>query len=166
MPTYLGGFLLGTAAVLLIMRMKTAMMPEFHEFVDPGPPLKIAAGGRIRLQLGAEPGRYIAYGFPTQLMLGRKEPDGRVVPVRRLEYRELVEPEVVIEPEGFGAFELRAQFFVCAYPGEAHCAKVLLTRDISAYSGRPAPSEAVIRLDLPAYAAKGASAGATVAKPQ
>lgn len=159
-PTYLGGFLLGLAAVFFIMRMKKAMMPEFHDVVDKRPRAEMVAGGFLRLQLGPEPGKLLAYGFPTQLMVGRKGENGLFTPVIRMEYRDLVEAETKIGPiPDAGEFELRAQFFTCAVPGEAHCARIQLEQPIFAFSGREAASEVPVVVDLKGVAEKAAAQG-------
>lgn len=159
-PAYFIGFSLGLAAVLMILQMKKAFAPEFQEVEDARLPIELIAGGSLRLKLGKEPGKLLAWGFPTQLAVGKKLPDGRVEPVIRMEYRNLVEPETLIGPiNEIGEFELRAHFYTCVLPGEKYCAKISLVQPILAFSGREAPAEVDLVVDLAGVAAKAAEAG-------
>jgi len=169
-PAYFGGFILGLSAVLMILQMKKAFAPEFQEMEDKRLPIELIAGGSLRLKLGPEPGKLLAWGFPTQLAVGKKLPDGRVEPIIRMEYRDLVEAETLIGPiNEMGEFELRAQFFTCLIPGEKYCAKINLIQPILAFSGREAPAEVDLVVDLKAAAEKAAqdakSPEATVVSP-
>lgn len=159
-PAYFGGFTLGLAAVLMILQMKKNFAPEFEETEDKRLPIELIAGGSLRLKLGPEPGKLLAWGFPTQLAVGKKLADGRVEPVIRMEYRDLVESETLIGPiNDMGEFELRAQFFTCIMPGEKYCAKITLIQPIHAFSGREAPAEVDLVVDLKTAAEKAAQAG-------
>lgn len=159
-PAYFVGFSLGLAAVLMILQMKKAFAPEFEEVEDKRLPIELIAGGSLRLKLGPEPGKLLAWGFPTQLAVGKKLADGRVEPVIRMEYRDLVESETLIGPiNDMGEFELRAQFFTCLAPGEKYCAKISLVQPILAFSGREAPAEVDLVVDLKTAAAKAAEDG-------
>lgn len=159
-PAYFVGFSLGLAAVLMILQMKKAFAPEFNEVEDKRLPIQLIAGGSLRLKLGKEPGKLLAWGFPTQLAVGKKVADGRVEPVIRLEYKNLVEAETLVGPiNDMGEFELRANFYTCATPGEKYCAKINLIQPILAFSGREAPAEVDLVVDLAAAAAKAAEDG-------
>jgi hypothetical protein len=159
-PAYFVGFSLGLAAVLMILQMKKAFAPEFKEVDDTRLPIELIAGGSLRLKLGKEPGKLLAWGFPTQLVVGKKAADGRMEPVIRMEYRDLVESETLIGPiNDMGEFELRAQFFTCSMPGEKYCAKISLVQPLLAFSGREAPAEVDLVVDLAAAASKAAEDG-------
>ena len=73
-PAYFGGFILGLTAVLLILQMKKTFAPNFEEMPDKRLPIRLIAGGSLRLKLGADPGKLLVWGFPTQLAVGRMPP--------------------------------------------------------------------------------------------
>ena len=161
-PAYFGGFILGLTAVLLILQMKKTFAPNFEEMPDKRLPIRLIAGGSLRLKLGADPGKLLVWGFPTQLAVGRKQADGRVEPIFRLEYRDLVQPETLIGPlDQMGEYELIAQFFTCDFPGEKYCAKIKLEQPLLVFSGREAPAEVDLVVDLKAAADKAAQARPT-----
>lgn len=165
-PTYFSGFLLGLAAVLLIMQVKKAVAPEFPDLNEKRAPLQIAAGGSVRLSLGAEPGKYLAWGFPTRLAIGLRKDNGRVEPVLTLEYKNLVEPETLLGPlNEAGAYDLVAHFYVCSQPGEKYCTKIVIEQLIQAFSGKEAPGEALLSVDLKSAAENAAEKGKNQALP-
>jgi len=164
-PVYLAGFLLGLGFVLIIMQGKRAMAPDFAVVNDDRNTAAIAAGGSVRLKLGSEPGKYLAWGFPTRLAVGRRLEGGRVEPVIGLEYKHLVEPETLIGPLNEpGLYDLIAHFSVCAFPGEKYCARIELTQQLQVFSGREAPAEIDLVVDLKSVAEQASEAGKQLQK--
>lgn len=161
LPIYLMGFLIGTMGVFLLTQVKKATAPEFAEvLLERKNPAFIAVGGNVRLQLGDEPGRNLAWGFPTQLMVGYKEAGGRIAPVVRMEYRDLVEKETLIGPFAkAGEYELRAQFFACDQPGQKYCAKISVVWPITATEGPEGLRELPLPVDVKGIAEREAAAG-------
>ncbi len=158
-PTYFLGFSLGLAAVVLLLQMKKVMAPDFAEVKDIRPIVPLRVGGSFKLQLGEEPGKYLAWGFPTQLAVGKKGAEGRVQPVLRIEYKDLVEKETLLGPfHEVGEYELLAQFFTCAHPGEKYCAQVVLEQPFTVVEGE-APVSAVLAVDVKSQAEKASAAG-------
>lgn len=156
-PAYFGGFILGLAAVLIILQMKKAFAPEFETVEDKRLPIELIAGGSLRLKLGPEPGKLLAWGFPTRLAVGKKHQDGRVEPVIRMEYRDLAEGETLLGPlSDMGEYDLIAHFYTCSFPGQKYCAKIELHQPLLVFSGREAPAEVDLVVDLKAAADKAA----------
>jgi hypothetical protein len=159
-PPYLAGLLLGLAAVMVILQGKRMMAPEFADVQDSRELLYLATGGKIRLQLGEEPGRILAWGFPTRLAVGRKRADSSTETVVRMAYKELVEPETLIGPlEEPGEYSLIAQLHVCRFPGEKYCARIQLDQTVIVESGQELPVEVSLRVDIGAVAERAAEAG-------
>lgn len=157
-PTYLAGFLLGLAAVLMIVQVKRAVAPDFRDLADTRPPLDLAVGGSLRLRLGDEPGKYLAWGFPTRLAVGLRGANGRVEPVIAKEYKELADPITEIGPfEKAGEYDLVAHFYTCAFPGEKYCARVVLNQTVRTSSS--APKSADLDVDLKTAAIEAAESG-------
>ena len=159
-PIYVGGFLLGTAAVMLVSQVKRATAPDFAEVRVEPRAVELKPGGSFRLRLGPEPGRQLAWGFPTQLMVGFEEQPGRFAPALRMEYRDLVEAETLVGPfDKAGRYELRAQFFACDHPGEKYCAKIALHQPFNVGAGPAASAELPLVLDVAAVARHAAENG-------
>jgi len=129
-PTYLTGFLIGLILVLGVRQIKKAVAPDFHEFKEKRTPISLAKGDSLVLDLGKEPGKVIAWGFPTKLAMGKIEGD-RVVPFLALEYRDLVEEKKVLGPFlEEGKYSLLAQFYLCKVPGDKDCMRLQLEQEV------------------------------------
>ncbi len=152
-PAYLGGFLLGLAAVLVLMQVKRALAPKFVDVPDERAVETVSSGGRVRLKYHEDPGLHLAPGFPNQLFLGKKKPDGRIQPVARLEHSQLVQETVVLGPLEAGSYELRAIFYACESPGVATCARILLLQPLEVVE-KAGIEERAIELPLKAVAAR------------
>ena len=161
LPIYLTGFLLGSMGVYLLTQVKRATAPDFAEVkIEQNAPAILSLGGNVRLQLGEEPGHHLAWGFPTQLMVGYKEAEGRIAPVIRMEYRDLVEKETLIGPfSKAGDYELRAQFFACDRPGQKYCAKISVLLPVSVKEDGGLPKELPLAVDVKGIAEREAAAG-------
>ncbi len=161
---YFGGLLLSLAAMLLIMQAKRAFMPTFHEQTDKRDPAAvIAPGGEIKIVYGVDPGHFLIPGLPSRLIFSRKKPDGSFEPVHRLQYRDLVAEKVgLIMPADEGDYSLEGELYVCASPGVADCAKLLLRQEVRVQKGQPGESRFAI--DLPQVAKLALEAGAQKAQ--
>lgn len=156
-PSYFTGFFIGLAAVMAIIQVKKAVAPDFSEVKDSRAPLSLKVGGKVRLQLGPEPGKILVWGFPTRLAIGKKKTEGHVEMVKSIEYRDLVESETLLDSFAeAGDYELVAQLFVCRQPGEKYCAKIQLEQKIAVGEG---PAEVPLAVDLRTVAEKAAAAG-------
>jgi hypothetical protein len=161
-PAYFAGFTLSLALVLMILQAKNALAPDFQDVPDKRLPIELISGGSLRLKLGPEPGKLLAWGFPTQLAIGRKHPDGHTETVIHMEYRDLVQSETLLGPlTEIGEYELIAQFYACLYPGEKYCARVQLDQPLLVFGGGEAPAEVDLSVDLKAAAEKAAQARPT-----
>ena len=159
-PIYLTGFLIGVIAVMMLTQAKKASAPDFEEVNIEASPLYLVVGGAIRLQLGKNPGHVLAWGFPTQLMVGHEEEPGRYAPAMRMEYRDLVEEETLIGPFSKpGKYELRAQFFACAFPGEKYCAKISVLQPVIAAEDGSLPRELPLAVDVTGAAKRASESG-------
>lgn len=160
-PIYFSGFFLGAIAIFFLVQVKKSLAPEFGDIPDKRPRVQLAAGGSLRLRLGEEPGKVLAWGFPTRLAVGREEGGGRVESVVAMEYRHLVEPETLIGPlPKEGDYQLIAHFYACSYPGEKYCARVVLEQPIRVVAGGDAPRELLLAVDVRKAAAEAAALGA------
>jgi hypothetical protein len=160
-PAYLGGLLLSLAAMVVILQAKKAFAPRFHEIRDDRPPVILAQGAAVKIIYSEEPGYFLPPGFPTQVTVMRKGADGTFVHVSRLAYRNLVDREaaVAILFEA-GEYTLEGELHICAAPGVADCARLVLNRRyVVEPSGQD--KESRIEVDLPKLAAMGAEMGKT-----
>lgn len=163
LPIYLSGFLLGAFGVYLVTQAKRATAPDFAEITDTRPDILLPVGGQLRLRLSEDPGKNLVWGFPTQLMIGKLEAGGRVTPVVRMEYKDLVERETLLGPfPAEGSYEVRAQYFTCAFPGEKYCAKISLLQPVTVKK-ESAAREPLVEVDVKTAAEK-ASANGKVAE--
>ena len=164
MPAYLGGLLISLAAMVMITKAKKAFAPRFHEVKIELPADSMKIGGRVRISYDEEPGHFLPPGFPSKVSISKaQEGEGPNGPLMQLAYRNLVDPEVFLGPiQEEGEYLLAAELFVCASPGVADCAKLLLSRKISVKEGRP--NESHLPIDLKAAAQKGLEAGMETAK--
>jgi hypothetical protein len=159
LPIYLSGFLLGTMGVYLVTQAKRASAPDFAEVADTRAEILLPVGGQLRLRLGDDPGKNLVWGFPTQLMIGKREEGGRMSPLARLEYRDLVEKETLLGPfPSLGEYEVRAQFFTCAFPGEKYCAKIALVQPVKVIT-ESAAREPLVDVDVKGAAEKASANG-------
>jgi hypothetical protein len=159
-PTYLTGFLFGLVAVLLILQVKKAVAPHFADQTLQPNPIELGVGGSLRLQLGDEPGKFLAWGFPTRLAVGLRAENGRVEPVISKEYKQLVDKETIVGPfTTAGEYDLVAHFYTCAFPGEKYCARVVLNQMIRAVSVGNAPASVDLVVNVKVAAEQASAAG-------
>ena len=145
---YVGGLLLGLAAGIGFYQLKKAMMPRFHETEDARAEIVIAPGGSVRFVYGEDPGYFLIPGLPTNALISRKNQDGTFTALFRAQYGALVEKEPVMGPiTEEGTYFLDADFYICAEPGVADCAKLNLTQNIRVERNASA-GESRIELDL------------------
>jgi hypothetical protein len=165
MPAYMGGLLLSLAAMVMITKAKKAFAPKFHEVRIERPADSLAAGGRIRIVYDEEPGYFLPPGFPSRMAISKiQEGEGPKKPVMQLAYRNLVDPEVFLGPvQEEGDYLFEAELFVCASPGVADCAKLLLSRKIMVRPG--SQNESRLPIGLKAVAQQGLDAGMKAANP-
>lgn len=165
MPAYMGGLLLSLAAMVMITKAKKAFAPKFHEVKIELPADSLKTGGRIKISYDEEPGHFLPPGFPSKVaLLKAQQGEELKAPVMQLAYRHLVEPEVFLGPiQEAGEYVLKAELFVCASPGVADCAKLLLSRKIMVKDG--AANESNLPIGLKVAAQKGLEAGTAPPKP-
>lgn len=162
MPLYLGGLLVSLGAMLGIFQMKRAMMPNFHALQERREPATITPGGGVRLNYSDEPGYFLIPGMPTRLLVSVKQASGEMVPALRFSYGNLVEKSVLIGPlKDEGTYEVSGEFYICAQPGVADCAKYTLAQEIHV-SRDGAASETLWELNLPKLAQEGLARGAVI----
>jgi hypothetical protein len=160
LPIYLSGFLIGAMGVYLVTKAKQATAPDFAEVSESRPPIVMPVGKTVTLRLGEEPEKHLVWGFPTQLMIGKLEAGGRVTPVVRMEYKNLVEKETALGPfPSAGDYEIRAQFYTCAYPGEKYCAKIALVQPVQVRAESATAMPATVDVDVKSAAEKASADG-------
>jgi len=158
-PVFLGGLLLGLTAMVGFMTAKRAFAPKFHPVREERAGIELGSGGVVRIVYNEDPGYYLPPGFPTSLVVSRKQPDGSYATALTYRHGQLVEKEPVIGPFAEeGEYSIDAQFFICAEPGVADCTKyevaepVKVAREVSAH-------ESSIEVDLVTLARDGLSQG-------
>lgn len=159
MPAYMGGLLLSLGAMIVIMQAKKAFAPNFHELVTSQPAEKLAPGGVIKIIYNEEPGYFLPPGFPSRVLVAKKQADVIAGTVSRLAYRNLVDGKEVMVATlaDAGEYILEAELYICKAPGVADCTKLKQTGE---YMVDPAATEkeSKIPLDLPALAQRGLDA--------
>jgi len=155
----MGGLLLSLGAMIIILQAKKAFAPAFHEISDERTPVIISPGGGVRVWYNEEPGHFLPPGFPTVLVISKKNPDGGFHPMLRLSYNNLVDKEVVAGPlTEEGDYHLEASLHICAAPGVADCTRYLVTQPIRVKASGVS-KETVLNIDLRKLAEAGLAAG-------
>jgi hypothetical protein len=157
-PAYMGGLLLSLGAMIVIMQAKQAFAPTFHEIEDERSPAIIASGGSLKIVYDEEPGHFLPPGFPTMLVISKKEAGG-FQPMLRLSYGNLLDRENIVGPLiEEGDYLLEGSFHICAAPGVADCAKLTVKQAIQVKAGGE-KKESRLFVDLPKLANAGLEAG-------
>lgn len=147
-PVYVGGFLLGLACVMMLMVVKRALAPNFHEKLDARAELQIAKNGSIRLVFKGDPEKRLVHGFPSALYVAKQAANERWKPILRLEYKELLERENILGPWAeTGKYEIRMGLYVCRAPGDAECLKRIVVQPFRVEENGPSIAELVVDLD-------------------
>jgi hypothetical protein len=128
---YFVGLFLGLAALVAIFQAKRAMMPKFHEVQETRDEVTLTTGSTIRIAYSDTPGYFLPPGFGTALALYRKQDDGTYASVGQLGYNELSEKDPQFAPlADEGTYNLTGNFFICANPQVADCAKLEISQTI------------------------------------
>jgi hypothetical protein len=128
---YFAGLILGLVAMAAIFQAKRAMMPKFHEVQETREEVTLTTGSTVHVVYSDEPGYFLPPGFGTALALYRKKEDGSYTSVGQLGYNELSEKDPQFPPIAEeGTYNLTGNFFICANPRVADCAKLEITQTI------------------------------------
>lgn len=147
-PIYVGGFLLGLACVMILMSVKRALAPKFHEKEDVRAELTLGKNGSIRLVFQGDPERRLVHGFPSALYVAKEAENERWKPILRLEYKQLLTRENLLGPWAeTGRYEIRMGLYICRAPGDANCLKRIVVQPFTVEEGGPSSAELVVDLD-------------------
>ncbi|MGZ3649595.1 MAG: hypothetical protein ACXVB9_06500 [Bdellovibrionota bacterium] len=139
---FFAGLLLGLGAMVAIFQAKRAMMPKFHEMPDAREDISMVPGGSIKFIYTDEPGYFLPPGFPSTAILYRKTEGGTYSSIMRLQYGDLTEKEPSLGPIAEeGTYSLAADLYICAEPGVADCAKLMITQNIKVERGAAASDD-------------------------
>jgi hypothetical protein len=150
---YFGGLFLGLAAGVALYKAKKAMMPHFHEVQETRAAATFAPGGSVRISYGGdEPGYFLVPGFPTSASLFLRTEGGQSRLVTNLGYSQLTEKDPLLGPlTEEGTYVLSGDFYICAEPGVADCAKLVLNHEIKVERNAQGGEDRV-EINLPHYA--------------
>jgi hypothetical protein len=158
-PMYFAGLLLGLAAMVALFQAKRAMMPKFHEVKSTRDAITLTPGSSIRIVYSEEPGFFLPPGFGTGLALYRKKEDGTFAGLNNLGYNELTEKAPTIGPIAEeGTYNLAGEFYICANPRVADCAKLVISQSIRVERNSTA-TEDTVAIPLRQLAQDGLKAG-------